>query len=572
MPSTSKNKGVIELPFNEHLVSSNPALEMLCNYLLPILLKKLKLQRVTKSYRVVLEILILNFFIIHKADKNKIGNFQQGLPMQSKYYSKNSRPNQNNKITYKVLKNLKESLEDLKYIRQVSTHFHGELVGKTRTFVPTAKFYKLMDKSRLRIGSIGIDTETFQTVRMRDVKPLKPKGQKTRPKGKLISYEPTPEIIDWIYQVQTFNQQARLRHVDIYVTDKEMITIRKKLSKDDEQNDEQFKYIPFHNKFLYRSFNNNKWNNGGRFYGPFWQGIPSGFRHRITIDNHITTEKDYTAIHYYLLYDEMKAEYPEKLVYQGFFDPYDLANYNPQWKQQDVQKHRKTTKLAMNFILNAETEEKGISACRDKLRGKLPEGYDTWKDFVNHIREVHSPISHAFLSGKGIEYQFKDSQVALRVLEIMAKEHGQLALPVHDSFIVRVKDENLLEEAMQKATKEILDISIPMTIASQTKKIEWSETNYLPVTEVKPEECSGYFKRLKEWNEGYPMETTETIPNFEQELKPIKKTDLRLVDRIFLSEEDIEIQRQQLEEGIENEEDPYAWLNRNPHMADPDAL
>lgn len=571
MPSTSTKTGVIELPFNEHLVSSNPSLELLRNYLLPILLKKLKLKRVSKSYRVVMEILILNFFIIHKADKNKIGNVQLGLPMQSKHYTKGQRFNQNNKITYTVLKNLKEMLEDLKYIRQVSPHYHGELVGKTRTFVPTAKFYKLMDTFRLRIGSIGIDTETYQTVRMRDVKPKRIKGQKTRPRGKLINYDPTPEIIDWISQVQTFNQQASYRHINIYVTDKEMITIRKKLSKDNER-EEQFKYIPFHNKFLYRVFNNRKWDNGGRFYGAFWQAIPSGFRHRITIDNHITTEKDYTAIHYYLLYDEMKADYPEKLVHQGFFDPYDLLNYNPQWKQEDVQKHRKTTKLAMNFMLNAETEEQGIQACADKLRGKLPEGYSTWKDYVNHIREVHSSISHAFLSGKGIEYQFKDSQVALRVLEIMANEHGQLAIPIHDSFIVRVKDENLLEQAMQKATKEILGISIPMTIASQAKKIEWSETNYLPVTEVNPEECSGYFERLKEWNEGYPMETTQTIPNFEQALKPIRKTDLRLVDRIFLSEEDIKIQRQQLIEGIENEEDPYEWLNRNQHMADPDAL
>jgi len=539
--------------------------------MLPILLKKLKLQRVAKSYRAVLEILILNFFLIHHADKNKIGNFQLGLPMQSEHYTKGKRFNQNNKITYKVLKNLKESLEDLKYIRQASTHFHGELVGKTRTFVPTAKFYNLMDKFRLRIGSIGIDTDTFQTVRMRDVKPKRIKGQKTRPKGKLLNYDPTPEIIDWISQVQAFNQQARYRHVDIYVTDKEMITIRKKLSKDNER-EEQFKYIPFHHKFLYRVFNNNKWDNGGRFYGAFWQAIPSAFRHRITIDNHITTEKDYTAIHYYLLYDEMKAEYPEKLIDSGFFDPYDFANYNPQWKQEDIQKHRTTTKLAMNYILNAETELKGIQACADKLRGKLPEGYDTWKDYVNHIREVHAPIGHAFLSGKGIEYQFKDSQVALRVLEIMANEHGQLALPVHDSFIVRVKDENLLEEAMQKATKEILDISIPMTIASQTKKIEWSETNYLPVTEVRPEDCSSYFERLKEWNDAYPMETTERSPNFEQPITPTRKTDLRLVDKIFLSEEQTEIQRQQLAEGIEDKADPYAWLNTNPHMADPDAL
>jgi len=571
MPSVSKDKGVIELPFNEHLVSSNPSLELLGNYLLPILLKKLKLKRVSKSYQVVLEILILNFFVTHKADKNKIGNIQQGLPMQSKYYSKNSRPNQNNKITYKVLKNLKETLEDLKYIRQVSHHVHGELYSKTRTFVATAKFYKLMDKFRMKIGSIGVDSDTFQTVRMRDVKPPKPKGQKTRPRGKLVNYDLTAEIIDWISIGQFFNQQARYSHIDLYVTDKEMITIRKKLTRNDEEDEEQFKHIPFHNKYIYRSFNNLKWNNGGRWYGAFWQAVPSGFRHRITIDNHITTEKDYTAIHFYLLYDEVKANYPQGLIDEGFFDSYELSAYNPQWAQQDILKHRKTTKLAMNYLLNAGTELAGIQACQYRLRGKLPEGYDTWKDYVAHIRHIHSPINHAFCSGKGIEYQFKDSQVASRVIEIMANEHGRLALPIHDSFIVRVKDENFLEQAMYRATKEILGISIPMTIASQTKKTEWSETNYLPVTDVRPEDCSDYFERLREWNEAYPMETEERKPDFEQPLNTARKTDLRLVDRLFLAQEEVVVQRQQLAEGIE-EADPYAWLNRSPHMADPDAL
>jgi len=131
MPSVSKSKGVIELPFDEHLTSTNPALSNLSGYLLPILLKKLKLERVTKSYQVVLEILILNFFIVHKADKDKRGNIQQAIPLSAGHYSKGKRFNQNNKISFTILKAIKEALEELKYIKQVSFHVHGEIFSKT---------------------------------------------------------------------------------------------------------------------------------------------------------------------------------------------------------------------------------------------------------------------------------------------------------------------------------------------------------------------------------------------------------------------------------------------------------
>jgi len=53
MPSVSKTKGVIELPFDEHLISTNPALSNLSSYLLPILLKKLKLKGFTRLIKLV---------------------------------------------------------------------------------------------------------------------------------------------------------------------------------------------------------------------------------------------------------------------------------------------------------------------------------------------------------------------------------------------------------------------------------------------------------------------------------------------------------------------------------------
>ena len=46
---------------------------------------------------------------------------------------------------------------------------------------------------------------------------------------------------------------------------------------------------------LYRVFNNGSFDEGGRFYGGWWQNLPSEYRQFITINGHTTSEYDYSA-------------------------------------------------------------------------------------------------------------------------------------------------------------------------------------------------------------------------------------------------------------------------------------
>jgi hypothetical protein len=55
---------------------------------------------------------------------------------------------------------------------------------------------------------------------------------------------------------------------------------------------------------------------------------------------------------------------------------------------------------------------------------------------------------------------------------------------------------------------------------------------------------------LDEWNEAYPMKTERQIPDFTQANTPEWKTDLRLVDKLWLTEEQQEEQQRQIKEGI----------------------
>lgn len=63
-------------------------------------------------------------------------------------------------------------------------------------------------------------------------------------------------------------------------------------------------WIDLSRKHCYRVFNNGKKTliHGGRFYGGWWQGIPSDLRLKIIINNMKVIECDYSGIHINLLY------------------------------------------------------------------------------------------------------------------------------------------------------------------------------------------------------------------------------------------------------------------------------
>jgi hypothetical protein len=83
---------------------------------------------------------------------------------------------------------------------------------------------------------------------------------------------------------------------------------------------------------------------------------------------------------------------------------------------------------------------------------KLPSGlsfypYFTRAEVRRMIEEKHAPIADAFGTGAGLGLQRKDSDIALSVITAL-RETGILALPVHDSFIVKKDDKDMLHRQM----------------------------------------------------------------------------------------------------------------------------
>lgn len=480
-----------------------------------ILLEELTVdrERVHPDYIIVLEVVLCNFFI------SKKHNVHQSIPLMSGYWSKNSRPKQNNTITYRILKHIIDGLLEKKFIRMVKNYSSGVTsiggTGRTRIYETTPKLKKLFDQYQLNETAIiqQIGHPQYPFVQLKDFRPKKKKGQKTRPKAKQLRLEKyRNSYVDVMEQeLRSSNQFLSQVHLDLYVTDKEEETIRREMAQKKNDDDELvLRELQLHKKFIYRVFNNRSWESGGRFYGGWWLSIKSKWRHRITINNNVTTEIDYSSMHFNMLYQDCKSEIAEELTAgnkfdsSGLFDPYDLQNFNPKWQGVEIPENRNMVKDAMNIMLNSSDEKEALAVIRndkDKFP-KIPTGFRTWKSFTNHILDCHKGIADKFYTGAGLHYQFKDSQIASRVMSNMANKHNACVLPVHDSFIVEAsKSESLIKEMREVANE--MGYKIPLTVSSTPKKDE--TTSYKNVMTINKDDCSNYFKRLQDHYDTLPV-------------------------------------------------------------------
>ena len=97
---------------------------------------------------------------------------------------------------------------------------------------------------------------------------------------------------------------------------------------------------------LYRVFNDTDFTNGGRFYGGWWQVIPSEYRTRIRINEKRTVELDFGTLHPTMLYSEVGLKPPEDSYQIGLF-PRSSSGMN------SLEAYRQLVKRCFNAMLNA---------------------------------------------------------------------------------------------------------------------------------------------------------------------------------------------------------------------------
>jgi hypothetical protein len=118
--------------------------------------------------------------------------------------------------------------------------------------------------------------------------------------------------------------------------------------------------------------------------------------------------------------------------------------------------HRDIVKQAFNAMVQSKTP---LNRKPDKIN---LDGLDMgWPDLRQRILDSHKPIQHLFFTGVGNKLQFKDSCIAESVL-LQFADQNQAALPIHDSFIMRVGHAGELEEAMRRAFYGEFKADIPI--------------------------------------------------------------------------------------------------------------
>ncbi len=239
--------------------------------------------------------------------------------------------------------------------------------------------------------------------------------------GNLARYQDDESTNAMRERLLQWNEFAALHHIDILIPDDDLENLfqRHELDEGVEENaffsdeKERPEFVQLERIALHRVFNNGSFQEGGRFYGGWWQQVPSRLRRYITINNHPTREIDYSNLHLAMIYAQ------EGLPLAG--DAYIIDGLDA--------RYRKLVKVTLLKLINAPPGTP-ISPPRGSA---LPDGL-RWDDLQERIIAKHSAIANYFRSGIGIKLQKIDSNVAEDVMMTMM-ETDHLALPIHDSFI-----------------------------------------------------------------------------------------------------------------------------------------
>ena len=253
----------------------------------------------------------------------------------------------------------------------------------------------------------------------------------------LLDYKDTTESERMRQNLAQINKVLAKSWFDLDVTPAELEAVEEEIRKKSKENDYSL-HINFANRSLHRTFNNIEFTHGGRFYGGWWELVPSKLRSRIVINGKRTEEYDYSGLHPNMLYAMEGKVLPS--------DPYDGLIKDV--LEDDAEEVRKVCKKAFNAMLNA---SKKMKAQPSGMR--LSDYQTNWATLSAAIIERHKPIAHYFYTGIGKELQRIDSDMAEEVMLFFASE-GVPVLPSHDSFNMHQGYQEDLQKLMAKAFKD----------------------------------------------------------------------------------------------------------------------
>ena len=408
------------------------------------------------------------------AESKHSGKGYASIHLDKNWYSDSTR--YKTKHSYRIfVERAYRGLLHLGYLSQAKAGVsHGTRGLYLTRYRATAKLLNLFDpQSLIELPVLFAEQlEVGETVRVQHTHeeqvPVKEVDKYGQPKTRtvkyreLVEYEDTELTNQMRHDLQLINDRIVTKWIDLELSKEEHTDLVTQMAKKDkehlEDSPDNYRPLMLSKRSLYRVFNDTAFKTGGRFYGGWWQEIPSKFRDRITIDGKRTVQLDYSGLHPHILYHERGLELTD--------DPYQV-NLIPSKNADDIVGFRKFIKQCFNAMLNAEKPMQ-----RAPRGSQLSHWGVTWKQVVKAIRDRHPAIEGQFFTGVGLRLQRIDSDLCEAVILAMMKHSPEIVvLPVHDSFIVHhgYKDELM---AMMLGVYCIKYGNIPLPKASEDMVVE----------------------------------------------------------------------------------------------------
>jgi hypothetical protein len=185
---------------------------------------------------------------------------------------------------------------------------------------------------------------------------------------------------------------------------------------------------------LLRYFNNGSFEEGGRLFGGFWQGLKKRERREgIMIDGEAVVTLDFAQMAPRILYGMVGVSPPEGDIYQipGF------GRYREGVK-----------KLFAAAMFSAEAFRRVPQGTRKLLPEDMPVGM-----MVEQIKTHHRPIAHLLFTGVGFKEMFRESEILIDALLALI-DKGVVALPIHDALVVPYSKLALVRDTMLNVFRE----------------------------------------------------------------------------------------------------------------------
>lgn len=200
----------------------------------------------------------------------------------------------------------------------------------------------------------------------------------------------------------------------------------------------------------YRIFTQ-RFDQNGRFYGAFWQNLPSEIRKEgLRIDGSPVVERDYRTCHLRILCALAGWQLP---FHDPAFDPF------AGWKFE-----RRLVKTAFVMLLNNRCRHGARAALAAELvpsdesgsGGPRAAEYQRARELLEAVESAFPFLHRYWCRGFGLRLLNIDAEIcALNMHALMAK--GIPCLSVHDSFIVPVQHCQTLDGIMEESFREVTD-------------------------------------------------------------------------------------------------------------------